>query len=83
MTKSVMSVKAMVETYVNFELSEDTWKMFYDMKFHNLISYDAWLAFENKCKGWVLNDNGDAIIDTDNDNKIIYKRDSRGFLVKA
>lgn len=83
MTKSVMSVKAMVETYINFELSEDTWEMFYNMRSHNLISEDTWTAFYNKCKGWFLTDNGDAVIDTNNDEKIIYKRDSDGFLVKA
>ena len=83
MTKSVMSVKAMIETYINFELSENTWEMFYNMNCHNLISYDTWTAFYNKCKGWVLTDNGDAVIDTDNEDKIIYKRDKDGFLVKA
>lgn len=83
MTKSVMSVKAMAETYINFELSNETWEMFYNMTCHNLISYDTWTAFYEKCKGWVLTDNGEAVIDTDNENKIIYKRDNDGFLVKA
>ena len=81
--KSVMSVKAMIETYVNFELDEDTWEMFYNMKFHNLISYDTWEAFYNKCKGWVMDDSGDAVIDTANNDKVIYIRDSEGYLVKA
>ena len=83
MTKSIMSVKQLVETYIKFELSENTWEMFYNMSCHNLISYNTWTAFYNKCKGWVLTDNGDAIIDTNNDDKIIYKRDNNGFLVKA
>ena len=81
--KSVMSVKAMIETYVNFELDEDTWDMFYNMKSHNLISYDTWEAFYNKCKGWVIADSGDAVIDTANNDKVIYIRDSEGYLVKA
>lgn len=83
MSKTVMSVKAMVETYINFELSDETWEMFYNMHCHNLISYDTWTAFYKKCKGWVLTDNGDAVVDMDNDNKVIYKRDNDGFLVKA
>ena len=83
MTKSVVSVKAMVETYVNFELDEKTWVMFYNMRCHDLISHDTWTKFYTKCKGWTLTDNGEAVIDTDNDNKILYKRDSNGFLVKA
>ena len=81
--KSVMSVKAMIETYVNFELNEDTWDMFYNMSCHNLISYDTWKAFYNKCKGWVMTDSGNAVIDTANDDKVIYIRDGEGYLVKA
>ena len=81
--KSVMSVKAMIETYVNFELSEETWEMFINMRCHYLISYDTWMAFCNKCKGWAMADSGDAVIDTDNNDKIVYIRDSEGFLVKA
>ena len=81
--KSVMSVKAMIETYVNFEISEHTWEMFYNMRCHNLISDDTWTAFYNKCKGWVMADSGDAVIDTANNDKVIYIRDDLGYLVKA
>ena len=81
--KSVISVKAMIETYVNFEISEETWQMFYNMRCHNLISYDTWSAFYNKCKGWAMADSGNAVIDTDNNDKVIYIRDSEGYLVKA
>ena len=81
--KSVMSVKAMIETYINSELSGETWQLFYNMKCHNLISYDTWTTFYGKCKGWVMTNSGDAVIDMDNDNKIIYIRDSEGYLVKA
>ena len=82
MSKSVMSVKSMIETYVNFELGENTWNMFYQMTIHKLISFETWRQFVTKCKGWVLSDDGGAIIDSNN-NMIIYKRDERGFLVKA
>ena len=82
MSKSVMSVNSMIETYVNFELSEDTWEMFYQMYCHNLIPFETWSKFFTKCKGWVMSDDGDAIIDYDN-NMIVYKRDESGFLVKA
>lgn len=83
MNKSVMSVKSMIETYVNFELSEDTWNMFHQMAIHNLISYEIWNKFFLKCKGWVMSDDGDAVIDSDNNDMIVYKRDETGFLVKA
>lgn len=82
MNKSIMSVNSMIETYVNFELSEDTWNMFYQMCNHNLISFETWMKFFKKCKSWCMSDNGDAIIDYDN-NMIVYKRDEFGCLVKA
>ena len=81
MSKSVMSVKSMIETYVNFELGEDTWEMFYQMAAHDLISSETWNKFFMKCKGWVLSDDGDAIIDSDNNDMIVYKRDDSGYLV--
>lgn len=82
MNKSVISVKSMVETYVNFELSEDTWNMFYKMACHDLISSETWNKFFMKCKGWVISDDGNSVIDSDND-MIVYKRDDSGYLVKA
>ena len=83
MNKSVMNVKSMIETYVNFELSEDTWNMFLQMANHDLISYETWTKFFMKCKGWVLSDDGDAVIDFGNNDMIVYKRNELGFLVKA
>ena len=83
MNKSVMNVKSMIETYVKFELSEDTWNMFLQMATHELISYETWTNFFMKCKGWVLSNDGDAIIDFDNNDMIVYKRDDSGYLVKA
>lgn len=82
MNKSVMSVKSMIETYVNFELSEDTWNMFYQMACHDLISSETWGKFFFKCKSWAFSDDGDAIIDYDN-NMMVYKRDDSGYLVKV
>ena len=78
-----MSVKSMIETYVNFKLSEDTWDMFYQMAANDLISSETWNKFFMKCKGWFISDDGDAIIDSDNNDMIVYKRDELGFLVKA
>ena len=83
MSKSVISLKSMIETYVNFELSQDTWDMFYKMAAHDLISSETWNKFFITCKGWGISDNGDSVIDSDNDDMIVYKRDELGFLVKA
>ena len=74
----MMSVKKMVETYVRFECSEETWNMFYMMHMHDLISYDNWKKFYEKCKGWYVTEDG--IHDVDNDDKLVYIRDDNGFL---
>ena len=81
----MMSVKKMIELYVNYGLDQDTWEMLYEMRCHDLISYDNWMKFADTCKGWEFNpdDNGLTIIDTDKDNKVVYKQDENGFYVKA
>lgn len=81
----MMSVKKMIELYVNYGLDQDTWDMLYKMRCHDLISYDNWVKFYETCKGWEFNpdDNGLTIIDTDKDNKVVYKQDKDGFYVKA
>lgn len=76
-----MSVKKMVELYVTYELSEETWSMMYQMRCHGLISYENWVKFYEKCKAWHITDDGQSI--EDENGKIIYTRDANGFLVKA
>lgn len=77
----MMSVKKMVELYVAYDLSEDTWKMLYNMSNHGLISRDNWSKFFDKCKGWTMSEDGQSILDED--ERTIYKRDSQGFFVKV
>ena len=81
----MMSVKKMIELYVSYGLDTETWEMLYKMRCHDLISYDNWTKFYETCKGWEFNDedNGATIIDTCNDNKLVYKRNEDGFYVKA
>ena len=74
----MMSVKKMVETYVRYECSNQTWKMFYLMRCHNLISEDSWDKFTRKCKGWYVDEDG--IRDMDDDDKLVYTRDADGYL---
>ena len=74
----MMSAKKMVETYVSYECSNETWKMFYLMRCHNLISEDNWDKFTRKCKGWYVDEDG--IRDMDDDDKLVYDRDADGFL---
>lgn len=77
----MMSVKKMIELYVSYELCEETWDMLYKMAMHGLISRDNWTKFWETCKGWSLDEDGRHIID--GDEKVVYKRDGNGFLVKA
>lgn len=80
----MMSAKKMIETYVRFGLDEATWNMFYQMRNHDLISYDAWVKFCETCKGYELaGELEDTIIDTANNNKVMYVIDENGFWVKA
>lgn len=84
MKKSVMSVKSMIETYVNYGLDNTTWEMLYNMSCHNLISYDDWMKFANTCGGWQFDDdNGLTIIDTNDDCKVVYEADENGYWVKV
>ena len=76
----MMSVKKMVETYVQFECSEETWNMLYMMCCHGLISDDNWKKFYDKCKGWYITDTG--IHDSESNDKLVYARDTDGYLVK-
>lgn len=75
----MMSVKKMVETYVRFECSEETWNMMYMMQCHDLISYDNWTKFYNKCKGWYVTEDGTGIRDSENNDNLVYARDAEGF----
>lgn len=47
-----MSVKKMVEIYVQYECDEKVWNMFRTMYETGIITYDKWSAFYNKCKGY-------------------------------
>lgn len=76
-----MSVKKMIELYVKYELSEDTWNMMREMRYHDLISYDNWMKFYETCKDWVFSEDGDQIVDSY--GKIYYFRDSQGYMVKV
>lgn len=84
MKKSVMSVKSMIETYVNYGLDNTTWEMLYNMCCHNLISNDDWMKFANTCGGWQFDDDkGLTIIDTNDDCKVVYEADEDGYWVKV
>lgn len=84
MKKSVITVKSMIETYVNYGLEESTWEMFYNMRCHNLISNEDWNRFYETCKGWQYDEGiGHTIIDTARDCKVVYKMDEQGFYEKV
>lgn len=78
----MMSVKKMIDLYVTYELSEETWDMMREMSYHGLISRDNWCKFYEKCHAWEFSEDGDQIIDCDTE-KVIYIRNTEGYMVKA
>ena len=82
MMKSMMSVKTMIDLYVEYELGEDTWDMLWNMSFHGLISRDNWHEFFEIAKGWSFDDTKEMNV-IDEDGKVIFARDDQGRLVKV
>ena len=57
----MLSVKKMIELYVNYGVDGGTWKMLYAMMCHGLISRENWIKFSNTCESWI--NEGNTIID--------------------
>lgn len=77
-----MSLKKMVEIYVEYGLENSTWNMLYQMVCHNIISRDTWVKFYEKCSGWEFDDEINGIVDT-NTNIVQYLYDDKGNLHKV
>ena len=83
-----MSVKKMIEMYVNYGLSDETWDMMYQMSIHGLISRENWVKFFDTCKDWTWSDdekdfiNGNNVI-VNGDGKVLYFYDENGNMKKA
>lgn len=79
-----MSVNKMINLYVTYGLDEETWEMLYRMTCHNLISSENWAKFQETCKGYQFSDgDGTKIIDTCNNDKVVYVTDESGYWVKV
>lgn len=75
----MMSVKRMIDLYVEYGVDEDTWNMLYEMSIHGLISRDNWIKFFNICASWFID--GDAI--RDGDGLMVYRIDEKGLWKKV
>lgn len=79
---SMMSVKAMIDLYIRYNLCEETWDMMYNMTLHGLISNDNWVKFADTCKGWhFVGENGTEV--ADENERIIFRYDEIGCLARA
>lgn len=78
---SMMSVKAMIELYLRYNIDENTWDMLYQMRCHELISYENWKKFYETCKDWAFDESGDNVVDAEGNELYHYGED--GFLVKT
>lgn len=75
----MMSVKKMIELYVNYSVDEETWEMLYSMVCHGLISRENWIKFYDTCASWIIE--GNTIID--GDGNVIYMIDDNGYWKKV
>lgn len=62
-----MTLKKMVNTYINFNCDEEVWNTFNSMYRIGLISCEIWNKFYEKCKGYYYNKEDDTVRD-ENDN---------------
>lgn len=88
MEKSMMSAKAMLDLYVSYGLSAETWEMLYEMVCHGLITSEAWAVFYDECADYVWADDEALFINGQNviingEGKVIYYYDADGFMKKA
>ena len=81
MKKSVMSVKAMIDMYVEYGLDESTWDMLRNMSYHGLISNENWHEFFETCRGWTFDEEVNGIVDSETET-VIYLYDGNGNLHK-
>lgn len=72
-----MNAKKMEEMYVYYGLDEDTWNMFAAMRRHDIISYDAWNRFYERCKDLVFGDVDGVIIHAETE-RAAYVMDCNG-----
>lgn len=73
----MMSVKRMIDLYLSYCLSDDTWNMLWQMCFHGLISYENWNKFSAECHSWTVDGELNAIIDGET-GKVVYLYDEMG-----
>lgn len=79
---SMMSVKAMIDLYLEYNLCEETWTMMYNMTMHRLISQENWKKFFDTCKGWHFVGEFETEV-ADENEKIVYRYDENGYLAKV
>ena len=77
----MLSVKKMIEMYLNYGLADETWDMMYNMTLHGLISQENWKKFFEKCKDWYIDEETNSV--KNGENKILYSYDENGFLQKV
>mgnify|MGYP006972486152 FL=1 len=72
-----MNAKKMEEMYVYYGLDEETRNMFAAMRRHDLISYDAWNRFYERCKDLEFGE-VDGVIIHGETGRAVYVMDNEG-----
>lgn len=74
-----MTVKTMIELYVQSGLSKSVWNALFNMMILGSISRNNWIRFRDKCGEWSID--GDAIRDEYDD--AVYRRNENGLWMRA
>lgn len=77
-----MSLKKMIEIYVEYGVDNATWEMFHKMACHGIISQDTWSKFYNKCHAWYFDEEVNGIVDSETEI-VHYLYDDKGHLHKV
>lgn len=77
----MLSAKKMIETYITYGLDKATWNMFYEMRCHDLVSYEAYDKFYDTCVDMRYNEDETQILDAN--GNILYQIDEQGYMVKV
>lgn len=65
-----LNLKNMTEMYYRAYANEKVWNAFYQMYLLDFISYETWVAFFERCKNWVYDEDKHCVV-TMFDNEVV------------
>ena len=78
-----MSLKRMIDIYLEYWLDYDTYHMLWQMACHKIIKEETWARFVKITENWVLGgEHGQSVIDK-RTGDVLYQMNEDGYLVKV